>query len=41
MVPILVAIAIVGAAYIMNFPGGPTGFATCTKMWLYEKSLAH
>lgn len=39
MVPlsILTLVIIYIICYIMDFSGGPTGFAICTKMWLKRK----
>lgn len=36
---IIIAIVIILCAvcHIMNFPGGPSGFAICTKMWIKRK----
>lgn len=34
----IIALAIVYiVCYIIDFPGGPTGFAVCTKLWLKRK----
>lgn len=37
---VIVFCLLIAASHIMNFPGGPTGFAVCTKMWIKEKRLA-
>ena len=36
---IIIAIVIILCAvcHIMNFTGGPSGFAICTKMWIKRK----
>lgn len=31
---ILIAIVLCGIVYIYDFPGGPSGFANATKLWL-------
>lgn len=36
MVPLSI-LALVIVCYIIDFPGGPTGFAVCTKLWLKRK----
>lgn len=39
MVFIIIAICVIlcAAFHIMNFPGGPSGLAICTKVWLKRK----
>ena len=39
MVPlsILALVIVYIVCYIIDFPGGPTGFAVCTKLWLKRK----
>lgn len=39
MVPlsILALVIVYIVCYIIDFPGGPIGFAVCTKLWLKRK----
>lgn len=39
MVPlsILTLVIVYIVCYIIDFPGGPTGFVVCTKLWLKRK----
>lgn len=40
MLPIVFMILVFIICYVLDFPGGPTGFAVCTKSWLKQKRLA-
>lgn len=37
IIAIVIAIILCAVCHIMNFPGGPSGFAICTKVWLKRK----
>ena len=37
IIAIVIAIILCAVCHIMNFPGGPSGFAICTKMWIKRK----
>lgn len=37
LVIIVIAIILCAVCHIMNFPGWPSGFAICTKMWIKRK----
>ena len=37
IIAIVIAIILCAVRHIMNFPGGPSGFAICTKMWIKRK----
>lgn len=39
IIAIVIAIILCAVCHIMNFPGGPSGFAICTKMWIKERQL--
>lgn len=37
IIAIVIAIILCAVCHIMNFPGEPSGFAICTKMWIKRK----
>lgn len=40
MLPIVLMILVFIICYVLDFPGGPTGFAVCTKVWFKQRRLA-
>lgn len=41
MYPIIILMVVMIICNIVDFPGGPTGFAIATKQWLKRKNLVH